>query len=296
MDTGKPPKTGSTPFDVSSGTDTRPRPDDLTSKAGGATTKAGDTIGKTPGGRTTAFDTATSPFDTKPAGTSSTPLTTSGKTHKVQEGDTLWALAEEYYKNGSKWKLIEEANKDKLGTSNFLKKGMDLVIPDLPAATPSHGKETPGAEKETVGPGEYKIKEGDVLSTIAKEQLGSAQLWEEIDKANKDKPGWNPNMLKVGTVIRIPPKPEKAEKREVTLKPDKKPELKEEAVPPEFAGKRTYRIKKGDNPWVIAEKELGSGTKYNKILELNKGRIDPNNLKVGQVIVLPEESPAPAPR
>ncbi len=209
------------------------------------------------------------------------------KVHKVKDGETLWDLAEEYYKNGTKWKVIEEANKEKLGSGGWLKVGMDLVIPELASSSlPATAAVTP-----TAGPGEYKVKSGDTLSTIAKDQLGAEHLWELIAKANEDKLAGRPNVLKVGTVLRIPPKPEKAEKpsRTILPKPGAQPELKEDPVPTDLAGKRTYRIKSGDSLWKIAERELGDGLKWEKLYEANKSRLpSKTDLKVGQVIALPD--------
>ena len=209
------------------------------------------------------------------------------KVHKVKDGETLWDLAEEYYRNGTKWKVIEEANKEKLGSGGWLKVGMDLVIPELTSSSlPATAAATP-----TAGPGEYKVKSGDTLSTIAKDQLGAEHLWELIAKANEDKLAGRPNVLKVGTVLRIPPKPEKADKpsRTILPKPGTQPDLKEEPVPTDLAGKRTYRIKSGDSLWKIAERELGDGLKWEKLYEANKSRLpSKTDLKVGQVIALPD--------
>jgi nucleoid-associated protein YgaU len=64
------------------------------------------------------------------------------------------------------------------------------------------------------------------------------------------------------------------------------------ATPPAH---RNYVVKEGDSLWSIAEKELGSGKYANKLIDANRGRIDPNNLKVGQVLVIPDVN-ADAPR
>ena len=49
--------------------------------------------------------------------------------HVVRTGDNLWKLAREYYGEGSKWKLIYEANKAELKNENFLEPGKVLKIP-----------------------------------------------------------------------------------------------------------------------------------------------------------------------
>jgi len=59
------------------------------------------------------------------------------------------------------------------------------------------------------------------------------------------------------------------------------------APPPAAPARRTYVVREGDNLWTIAEKELGDGRLWERIAEANRGRLDLNNLKVGQVLVLP---------
>ena len=54
------------------------------------------------------------------------------KTHKVEKGDSLWAIAQKYYGDGSQYPKIKEANKDKytsLKNNNIIYTNMELVIP-----------------------------------------------------------------------------------------------------------------------------------------------------------------------
>jgi nucleoid-associated protein YgaU len=53
------------------------------------------------------------------------------KLHTVQEGDTLFTLAQHYYGDGDKFVDIYRANKDVLKTPDQLPTGTALVIPDL---------------------------------------------------------------------------------------------------------------------------------------------------------------------
>lgn len=54
-----------------------------------------------------------------------------GKKHIVQQGDSLYKLAQKYYNDGSKWNKILEVNKIILKNRNTLKVRQELVIPDL---------------------------------------------------------------------------------------------------------------------------------------------------------------------
>ncbi len=71
----------------------------------------------------------------------STPASNEAQIHKVQEGETLWTIAEKYYGDGKLWPKIWDANKDKVSNAQSLKVGDELVIPpkegELPAATPA---------------------------------------------------------------------------------------------------------------------------------------------------------------
>lgn len=60
-------------------------------------------------------------------------------------------------------------------------------------------------------------------------------------------------------------------------------EEKKETQPAAACG--TYKVKKGDNLWDIAKAQLGSGSKYTLIMELNGLKTD--KLKVGQVLKIP---------
>lgn len=53
-----------------------------------------------------------------------------GRTHRVQNGDTLTTIAEEYYGNAGKWKAIYEANRSTMtGGPGTLRIDVVLVIP-----------------------------------------------------------------------------------------------------------------------------------------------------------------------
>jgi nucleoid-associated protein YgaU len=56
------------------------------------------------------------------------------KFHTVEKGDTLWAVAEKAYGNGSKYNAIFEANKPMLSHPDKIYPGQVLRIPDLAKA------------------------------------------------------------------------------------------------------------------------------------------------------------------
>lgn len=56
------------------------------------------------------------------------------KFHTVEKGDTLWAIADKAYGNGSKYNAIFEANRPMLTHPDKIYPGQVLRIPDLDAA------------------------------------------------------------------------------------------------------------------------------------------------------------------
>jgi nucleoid-associated protein YgaU len=52
----------------------------------------------------------------------------------------------------------------------------------------------------------YTVQEGDTLSTIAKKFYDNAAKYMVIYEANKDLIGDDPNLIKVGQELKIPPK------------------------------------------------------------------------------------------
>lgn len=52
-----------------------------------------------------------------------------GRTHTVAKGETLYAIARQYYGDQSKWKTIYDANRGELPDPNRIRAGQRLVIP-----------------------------------------------------------------------------------------------------------------------------------------------------------------------
>lgn len=52
------------------------------------------------------------------------------RTHRVQPGESLMAIAKQYYNDTKQWRRIFDANKDILVGPNSVKAGMILLIPE----------------------------------------------------------------------------------------------------------------------------------------------------------------------
>lgn len=73
--------------------------------------------------------------------------------------------------------------------------------PPSPSPSPSPGP-SPVAGGES-----YTVADGDTLATIAEKLYGDPTLWRRIYDANRSTIGDNPDNVRVGTTLRIPPKP-----------------------------------------------------------------------------------------
>jgi nucleoid-associated protein YgaU len=77
-----------------------------------------------------------------------------------------------------------------------------------PKATPAATPAAPAAAPPAAPPAatSYTIAAGDTLPSIAQTVYGDANLWRRIYDANKESIGNNPNLIKPGTQLSIPPK------------------------------------------------------------------------------------------
>ena len=131
-----------------------------------------------------------------------------GATYTVQEGDTLWTISEQAYKNGFLWEQVAEANK--LESPDDIAAGMEINIPEAPT-TPTMPP-TPTAVPEPSVPQEqkqaeisqgstYTIREGDTLWDISIRVYGDGYKWPQIAAHNNIS---NPNLIYVGNTITFP--------------------------------------------------------------------------------------------
>lgn len=69
-------------------------------------------------------------------------------------------------------------------------------------STPTAGADTSSA----AGGDTYEIQSGDTLLTVAEQAYGDATQWRKIYDANKDVIGPDPDKLKIGMKLKVPPK------------------------------------------------------------------------------------------
>ncbi|MCU0723151.1 MAG: LysM peptidoglycan-binding domain-containing protein [Planctomycetes bacterium] len=140
-----------------------------------------------------------------------------------------------------------------------------------PAAAPAAGP-APEAGRPTV----HVVAAGETLNLIADRYLGSSGAWPRIVEAN---PGMDPDRLRVGQKLNIPPDPAAAAAAPAPPA----------APAPAAATARKYKVKPGDTLSAIARRELGDEKLWKEIPPLNPG-MDPDRLCAGKEIVLPGEA------
>jgi LysM repeat protein len=113
-----------------------------------------------------------------------------GSTYTIQQGDSLFSIAQQAYGDGNQWQKIYDANKQVIGDDpNLIRPGELLLIPALGP--------TPGSN--------YTVEPGDSLFSIAQLAYGDSNQWQKIYDANKQVIGNDPNLIRPGEVLYIPP-------------------------------------------------------------------------------------------
>lgn len=189
------------------------------------------------------------------------------KTHTVANGELLGDIALKYYGSSKSWKKIQEANPG-VDPKN-LKVGQKLVIPGV-APKPS----TDAGATVVAGPGEktYTVKKGDSLYSIAQKELGLAAKWKEIQKLNGDV---SSSDLKIGQTLKLPGAAAAVDG----------------AAPLTGATGKTHTVAKGETLGDISAKYFKTSKNWKKIQDANPG-VSPENLKVGQKLVIPDTEAA----
>jgi len=118
--------------------------------------------------------------------------------HTVATGESLWKIADQYYKSGYNWVDIRDANN--LSSPNAIEVGQKLTIPQVSKREPG---QIANATIEVKRPadGKYTVKQGDSLWNISMEVYGTGYRWTEIAKLNKLE---NPGLIFTGNVLNLP--------------------------------------------------------------------------------------------
>jgi len=155
-----------------------------------------------------------------------TPTMTAETSYTVKAGDTLWVIAQNFYNDGTKWKIIHEANRAKISNPNNLKVGTTLVIPSAGGATtvryPTNQPTPLTPTYETLEPKSgtyYTVRKGDSLWKLARKFYNDSTKTNLIFEANRDKLATPETTLKPGWKLFIPTAPKKESKSSKSSQP-----------------------------------------------------------------------------
>src|SRR3989339_584884 len=156
-----------------------------------------------------------------------TPVQPTNTSYTVKPGDTLWIIAQNFYNDGTKWKMIQDANK--IQNPSKLKTGMVLTIPDVSGATirrsaPVEPQRNPAANSgfdstpSTTGGKYHTVVKGDTLWKLARKYYNDSTKTTVIFEANRDKMATPETTLKTGWKLLIPEMPKKESKSKSSSK------------------------------------------------------------------------------
>lgn len=129
-------------------------------------------------------------------------------------------------------------------------------------------------ENWDVGLRVYEVRDGDTLGHIAQRELGSYRFVDEILKLNE---GVDPKALRAGQKLHLP----------THVRSSEPPAVVDAAAIP--AGARMHEVAVGDTLWELAERYLGSGDQFRRILVANPGLSETGVLKIGSRVVIPAQ-------
>lgn len=173
------------------------------------------------------------------------PATCSGRYYTVVAGDSLYLIAQ---RNNITLDALLAAN-PQITDPARISVGQVICVPGT----------TPSCEGTL-----YTIRAGDTLFSLAQRYNTT------VDAIIRANPGIDPNNLRIGQVICIP---------------------SSTPGPVPCPGGTLYTIRAGDTLFALAQRY---NTTVDAILRANPG-IDPNNLRVGQIICIPGTGPVPCP-
>ncbi|MBA3723823.1 MAG: LysM peptidoglycan-binding domain-containing protein [Candidatus Levybacteria bacterium] len=131
--------------------------------------------------------------------------------------------------------------------------------------------------------GEYVVKAGDTLWTIAEKQYKSGYNWVDIARANNLS---NPDQISTGNKLKLPKVTAKAATVVDTKKQVAKNDQQKTTVEPSKITVDTYKVVKGDSLWTVAVRAYGDGYKWVDIAKANK-LTNPNVIHVNNQLKLP---------
>jgi len=119
--------------------------------------------------------------------------------HTVVTGESLWSIAETYYKSGYNWTDIRDANH--LVNPDLIEAGTSLTIPNVPAKVVATSAISAASITAKAKDTSYTVVGGDSLWTIAEYEYNNGYRWVDIAQANHLA---NPSIIHAGNVLMMP--------------------------------------------------------------------------------------------
>jgi LysM repeat protein len=138
-----------------------------------------------------------------------TPKPSEPRTHVVQPGETMGAIAKNYFPGRVQKGLVAMQAANPSIEAARMRVGTKLTIPDLGAqpdgaATPASASTAPKPVASIERGGWYVTKRGDTLTSISRRAYGTTERWPEIWIDNMDALGTDFERPDPGVRIRIP--------------------------------------------------------------------------------------------
>ena len=224
--------------------------------------------------------------------------------HTVMEGQSMRQIAKLHYNgDGDMWRSIRDANPGLVGPEGQVRAGVVLAIPKRSigrdpgqAAAQTQVDQTLATGERTVAVRGRRVtaQDGDTLSGLAAEHLGSAGQWQVLLDANTDILT-DPRHLRAGMQLRIPTTEEaqvvddaNAALRGETPRPTTSTQAPAPNTP---APGRTYTVRSGDSLYRIAEQTLGDGNRYHELFEANQDQLEnADAIREGMVLRIPNDA------
>jgi nucleoid-associated protein YgaU len=217
--------------------------------------------------------------------------------HQVERGQNLYSIAKKYYGQGTRWRVIRQANADKIGADGRVEAGMELAIPNRGASASGEDNTANNVSRmeqvrQAAETYTLTVRKKDTLSALAREYLGDGSRWREFIEHNADKLD-DPGDLRPGMTLALPPlnasSASSAESStEIRTAADRSsPRERRRSQPVD----RTYTVQSGDTLYTIAKQRLGNGSRWKALYNANKDKLDsPDDLTVGMTLQLPSDA------
>lgn len=126
------------------------------------------------------------------------------QTYRIQDGDSLWAIADREYGDGTLAKKLAEFNvrNGRLRDADTIRVGASILLPE-PRALGSTAPPKRTVARASTKARTYTVRKGDTLGEIAQRQLGTTRRVEELLSANARLID-DPDDIRVGMVLKLP--------------------------------------------------------------------------------------------